>query len=459
MLYLALVSKYLMKRVHFIAIGGSAMHNLALALHREGYRITGSDDEIAEPSRSRLLKAGILPEKIGWYPEKITDDTDQVIVGMHARKDNPELLRAIEMGIQVFSYPEYLYERAKQKKRIVIAGSHGKTTITSMILHVLQDVGIDSDYMVGAQLEGFEIMVRLSDSAKFMILEGDEYLTSPIDSRPKFIHYKPDIAVISGIGWDHMNVFPTFEKYLDQFRMLIKDMPLDGTLVYFSGDTEVVRLAGESMCQCLPYNTHPHTIEKEMFLLQLADGTNVPVKIFGSHNMSNISAALQVCRLMGVGDEQFYRSVSTFSGASLRLQLVKSGLNKSVYRDFAHAPSKVKASVKALREKYPERSLIACLELHTYSSLSKNFIDQYHGSLNDSDQALVFYDPHAVALKKLPPLEFNDIRKAFGFNGLVVCSDPREIDVFINQYFVANSTIVFMSSGSFAGYNLNNLII
>lgn len=216
MLYLALVSKYLMKRVHFIAIGGSAMHNLALALHREGYRITGSDDEIAEPSRSRLLKAGILPEKIGWYPEKITDDTDQVIVGMHARKDNPELLRAIEMGIQVFSYPEYLYERAKRKKRIVIAGSHGKTTITSMILHVLQDVGIDSDYMVGAQLEGFEIMVRLSDSAKFMILEGDEYLTSPIDSRPKFIHYKPDIAVISGIGWDHMNVFPTFEKYLDQ---------------------------------------------------------------------------------------------------------------------------------------------------------------------------------------------------------------------------------------------------
>lgn len=447
-----------MKKVHFIAIGGSAMHNLALALHHEGYRVSGSDDEIAEPSRSRLRAAGLLPSHEGWFPEKIDSTIEQVILGMHARKDNPELLKAIEIGVPVFSYPEYLYERSKSKTRIVIAGSHGKTTITSMILHVLQDAGIETDYMVGAQLEGFDIMVRMSESAQFMVMEGDEYLTSPIDQRPKFIHYKPQIAVISGIGWDHMNVFPTFESYLNQFRMLVTEMPENGSLVYFSDDQEVINLVTESRCATLPYGVHPHTSDGGLFYLELANGTEIPLKIFGSHNMANISAALSVCRLMGVSDSLFYDSITGFLGASRRLQLVKESGRRSVYRDFAHAPSKVKASVKALREKYPERSVVACLELHTYSSLSKDFINQYYGSLDDADEALVFYDPHAVALKKLPPLVFNDIKDAFGFDGLKVCSNLSEIEAFVGEVFTEGSTIVFMSSGNFAGYNPNNLI-
>jgi UDP-N-acetylmuramate: L-alanyl-gamma-D-glutamyl-meso-diaminopimelate ligase len=447
-----------MKKVHFIAIGGSAMHNLALALHHEGYRVSGSDDEIAEPSRSRLRAAGLLPSHEGWFPEKIDSNIEQVILGMHARKDNPELLKAIEIGVPVFSYPEYLYERSKSKTRIVIAGSHGKTTITSMILHVLQDAGIETDYMVGAQLEGFDIMVRMSESAQFMVMEGDEYLTSPIDPRPKFIHYKPQIAVISGIGWDHMNVFPTFESYLNQFRMLVTEMPENGSLVYFSDDQEVINLVTESRCATLPYGVHPHTSDGGLFYLELATGTEIPLKIFGSHNMANISAALSVCRLMGVSDSLFYDSITGFLGASRRLQLVKESGRRSVYRDFAHAPSKVKASVKALREKYPERSVVACLELHTYSSLSKDFINQYYGSLDDADEALVFYDPHAVALKKLPPLVFNDIKDAFGFDGLKVCSNLSEIEAFVGEVFTEGSTIVFMSSGNFAGYNPNNLI-
>lgn len=447
-----------MKKVHFIAIGGSAMHNLALALHREGHLVTGSDDEIAEPSKSRLLNAGLLPPEIGWFPEKIDNATDQVILGMHARKDNPELLRAIELGKQVFSYPEYLYERSRSKKRIVIAGSHGKTTITSMILHVLQDAGIETDYMVGAQLEGFEIMVRLSETARFVVLEGDEYLTSPIDPRPKFIHYKPDVVVISGIGWDHMNVFPTFENYVDQFRMLVSGMTSEGVLIYCANDKEVARIVLESNCSRVSYTVHPHISDGGIFSLLPEGQKPVPVMIFGSHNMANIAAALNVCRIMGVEDEFFYKSISSFRGASLRLQLIMENLNKSVYRDFAHAPSKVRASVKALREKYPSRLLVACLELHTYSSLSKDFVGQYNGSLNDADHALVFYDPHAVALKKLPSMDFDDIKKAFGFNGLVVCSDVSEIERFVRQYFRDNATAVFMSSGSFAGYNLNNVI-
>lgn len=458
MLYLALVSKCLMKKVHFIAIGGSAMHNLALALHHEGYKVSGSDDEIAEPSRSRLRAEGLLPIHEGWFPEKIDSTIDQVILGMHARKDNPELLKAIETGIPVFSYPEYLYERSKSKIRIVIAGSHGKTTITSMILHVLQDAGIETDYMVGAQLEGFDIMVRMSENAQFMVMEGDEYLTSPIDPRPKFIHYHPQIAVISGIGWDHMNVFPTFESYLNQFRLLVSGMPDSGYLVCFSDDQEVVKLMSECRCTIVPYSVHPHKSVGGLFSLNLTNGNEVPLKIFGSHNMANISAALSVCRLMGVSDSLFYESISGFLGASRRLQLINENGLRSVYRDFAHAPSKVKASVKALREKYPERTVVACLELHTYSSLSKDFIDQYRGSLAEADKALVFYDPHAVSLKKLPELVFDDIKKAFGFDGLKVCSDVSDIETFVDEFFTEESAIIFMSSGNFAGYNPNNLI-
>lgn len=446
-----------MKKVHFIAIGGSAMHNLALALSREGYVVSGSDDEIAEPSRSRLLREGILPEQQGWFPDKIQHDLDLVILGMHARSDNPELLRAIELDIPVFSYPEYLYERSKSKTRVVIGGSHGKTTITSMILHVLNYCGIETDYMVGAQLEGFDIMVRLSETAKWMVFEGDEYLTSPLDPKPKFLHYHPDIALISGIGWDHMNVFPTFDSYLEQFRLFVGSISTGGQLIWFGEDHYLKEIAREAHCKPTPYFVHPHETSNEKTFLLRPEDAAVDLQVFGSHNMANVSAALQVCLSMGVDVDSFYDAISSFKGASRRLEMIWKQNGCSAYRDFAHAPSKVKASVKALREQFPDKKLIACLELHTYSSLSKSFLNQYHGTLNEADAAIVFYDPHAVELKKLPPLDFDFIRHSFNHSNLKVFSDISELDQYLKSIFIANTFVVFMSSGNFAGYDFTNL--
>lgn len=446
-----------MKKAHFIAIGGSAMHNLALALGQEGYTVTGSDDEIAEPSRSRLARAGMLPDEIGWFPEKISTDIDEVIVGMHARSDNPELRKAIELGLKVYSYPAYLYARAKNKKRVVIGGSHGKTTITSMVLHVLQHAGIDADYMVGAQLEGFDIMVRLTEKAKWMVMEGDEYLTSPLDPQPKFLHYHPHIAVISGIGWDHMNVFPTFGNYLHQFRLFIQSIEQGGVLIYCSDDAQLCALAEEAACLKTAYGTHNHRVIDEKTLLIDQKGNTIPMQIFGAHNMANVSAAKEVCLTMGVEERVFYQAISSFKGASRRLELLWEKGNTAVFRDFAHAPSKVKASVRALREQFPTRKLLSCLELHTFSSLNDQFLPQYKDSLSLSDEAVVFYDPHAVALKRLPAISAESIRQAFNHPSLRVITNPEELAVFLNAVDIKNTVAVFMSSGNFGGYDFNQL--
>ncbi len=446
-----------MARLHFIAIGGSAMHNLAIALHHKGDIITGSDDEIFEPSKGRLQQLGLLPEKFGWFPERIDNSLDAVILGMHAKADNPELLKAQELQIPVFSYPEFLYEQSKNKKRVVIGGSHGKTTITAMILHVLQKVGIDADYMVGAQLEGFDVMVKLSNEAQWMVIEGDEYLTSPIDRVPKFLHYHPHIAVISGIGWDHVNVFPTFENYLQQFRLFIQAIEEGGCLIYSASDREVEKLTAEFQMDKIPYYPHDSVLEKEKLKLKTKE-ENIPIEVFGDHNLMNISAALEVCRKMGVTNCQFYEAISSFKGASRRLERWFEKDNTIVFRDFAHAPSKLRATVAALRSQYPNHKLLICYELHTYSSLSEVFIDHYSQTLEPADKAVVFYDPHAVAIKKLDIMTHDRIRKGFDKTDLRILESKQELIKFLKSNDLQNTVLALMSSGSFNGLDHEELV-
>ena len=438
-----------MKKIHFIAIGGSAMHNLAIALHLKGYEITGSDDEIFNPAKGRLEKYGLLPDSIGWNPDKITPELDAVILGMHAREDNPELLRAKELGIRVFSYPEFLYEQSKEKLRIVVGGSHGKTTITAMILHVLQHCHIDCDYMVGAQLEGFEVMVKLSHEAKIMVMEGDEYLTSPIDRRSKFHLYKPNVGIISGIAWDHINVFPTFPQYVDTFRTFAK--MIDRTFIYCNDD-ENVRMLGEEIqgVHKEPYSVHPYVIRDGVTHL-LTDGGEVPMLIFGKHNMANLNAARLACREVGVSDAQFYDAIRTFKGASKRLELVCKDSNTVVYKDFAHSPSKLNATIGAVREQYPDWHLVACMELHTFSSLSKEFLVQYAHVMDAADDAIIFFDHHAVAHKKLPPITAEMVYDAFARRDLRIFNETEPLQEALLAVRNPKTVFLLMSSGNFGG--------
>ena len=447
-----------MKKVHFIAIGGSAMHNLAIALHRKGYEVTGSDDEIFEPSRTRLKNEGILPDEIGWHPEKLDDSYESVILGMHARIDNPELIRAQELGLKVYSYPEYLYEQSKDKTRIVIGGSHGKTTITSMILHVMKYAGIETDFMVGAQLEGFDVMVRLSKTAKYMVIEGDEYLTSPIDRVPKFHKYHPHIAVISGIGWDHVNVFPTFDSYLEQFRIYVDTIENGGCLIYDDNDAEAKKIAANAKVPTYGYDIHKYITDGESSYLLFND-KRIKVQVFGEHNMKNINAAYHVCKQIGIDDVTFYQAISSFKGASRRLELLfeNKSKNNMVFRDFAHAPSKVLATVKALREQYSERFLMIVFELHTYSSLSEVFIDHYRNCLDNCDKAVVFYDPHAVSIKKLDMMTDERIVEGFARKDIKVVHSKAELLDVLNDVQKENIVGGFMSSGDFNGLTADDL--
>ncbi|NNK80623.1 MAG: peptidoglycan synthetase [Flavobacteriales bacterium] len=442
-------------RVHFIAIGGAAMHNLAIALNRRpGYQVTGSDDKIFDPSRGRLEKEGILPDEMGWHPERIGSELDAVILGMHAREDNPELAKAKELGLTIYSYPEYLYEQSMDKKRVVIGGSHGKTSITAMILHVLQDQQVDCDYMVGAQLDGFDCMVKLSD-APIIILEGDEYLSSPIDRRPKFHLYKPHIAVLSGIAWDHINVFPTFENYVSQFKQFVLTIEDGGELFYYCGDTEL-----KSVCEpedgrlsARPYATHDHLIEDGTTYL-LHDEQRYPLEIFGRHNLQNLSAALCVCKALGLDSTRFYSSITTFSGAARRLELVKKNKDSVIYKDFAHSPSKLKATTDALKEQYPERELIACMELHTFSSLNKEFLSEYHLSMEKADKALVYFDPGVVEQKRLEPIRAQDIENAFATDNVKAYSDLTRIIDQIKAVDWKGKNLLLMTSGDFKGLDI-----
>lgn len=443
-------------RVHFIAIGGSAMHSLALALKRQGYTVTGSDDEIFEPSKSRLASAGILPKQEGWFPEKITPILDSVILGMHAKADNPELMRAKELGVKVFSYPEYLYEQSKDKVRVVIGGSHGKTTITAMILHVLNTCGMGFDFMVGAQLEGFDVMVRLSREAPLMIFEGDEYLTSPIDRRPKFHLYKPDIALISGLAWDHINVFPTLEIYREQFIQFIRLITSGGTLIFCEEDAALNVICRETRNDIvlMPYNAPPYRVENGTARL-LTESGNYPVRVFGRHNLLNLNGARLVCNRLGVPDKEFYQAITTFPGASKRLEIMCDLGTFTVFKDFAHAPSKVMATISAVKEQYPGRTLVACLELHTYSSLSERFLCQYSGTMDLADMALVYFNPHAIKLKGLSPITAGQVRAGFNDPRLEVFDNSGELMSRLKGIPKENAVCLMMSSGDFDGMDLN----
>ena len=445
-------------RVHFIAIGGSAMHNLALALHHQGDQVTGSDDEIFEPSYSRLQAAGLLPERFGWDAAQITPDIEAIILGMHAKGDNPELLRAKELGIPIFSYPEFLYQQSKYKTRVVIGGSHGKTSITSMILHVLDYVEKDVDYMVGAQLEGFDRMVSLNPANDFMVLEGDEYLSSAIDLRPKFHLYKPNIALLSGIAWDHINVFPTFENYVEQFAIFLEQITPGGAIVYNEED-EHVKAVVEACSQPIkkyPYRTPDYEVEDGETLLHTPDGP-MPLQIFGKHNLSNLEGARWICQLMGVDAEDFYEAISTFKGASKRLELVAKSKSAVAYKDFAHSPSKVEATTKALKGQYPDRTLLACVELHTYSSLTPEFLAQYKGALDAADEAAVFYSPHAVEIKKLAPVSAAQIEAAFKRSDLKIFTDPEAFQEFLFGQDLSVKNLLLMSSGNYGGLDFERL--
>ncbi len=436
------------------------MHNLAIALRKKGYSISGSDDEIFDPSRSRLLKHGLLPEKFGWFAEKIHSGLDAVIVGMHAKADNPELLRAKKLGLKLYSYPEYLYEQSKNKTRIVIGGSHGKTTITSMILHVLNHCQVDTDFMVGAQLEGFDVMVRLSEDAKFMVMEGDEYPSSPIDLRPKFHLYKPNIAVISGIAWDHINVFRTFDTYVDQFRTFISSIEAPGKLIYCASDTMVKELCSAKDHEGLtlyPYYIPDHeVVDGKTFLVH--EGSRFPVCLFGKHNLLNMEAARKVCQQIGVGHDEFLKSIGTFKGASNRMEVIYQDSRNTVIRDFAHAPSKLNATVAAVREQFPGKKVIACMELHTFSSLSKEFLVHYKGSMDGADLAIVFYSMHALRLKRLPVLQPEMVADAFDKPGIQVLTDSSVVENEIRKYLKDDAILLLMSSGNFGGLDIQGLI-
>ena len=445
-------------RIHFIAIGGSAMHNLAIALHNKGEYVTGSDDEIFDPSRSRLAAKGLLPEHYGWFEDKISSDIDAVILGMHAKLDNIELLRAKELGLTIYSYPEFLYEQSKNKTRVVIGGSHGKTTITSMILHVMHYHDIQVDYMVGAQLEGFDTMVHLTKENDFIVLEGDEYLSSAIDRRPKFHLYKPNIALLSGIAWDHINVFPTFDNYVEQFRIFLSQITHGGAIVYNQEDIEVKQVveATQNQIKKYPYQTPRYSVDNGDTLLDTQDGA-MPIEVFGKHNLNNLEGARWICQLMGVQQEDFYQAIATFKGASKRLEKIAQGPTSIAYKDFAHSPSKVVATTQALKNQYPERSLLACLELHTYSSLNPEFLSEYKGALDGADKAVVFYSPKAVKIKKLEAVSSAQILNAFQREDLLVFTDPTAFQDYLFAQDFNNTSLLLMSSGDYGGLDFEKV--
>ena len=446
-----------MTKIHFIAIGGAAMHNLALAVaSKAGYEVTGSDDEIFEPALSHLRDAGLLPKEIGWHPENITKDIDAIILGMHAREDNPELVRARELGIKIYSFPEYLYEQTKDKIRIVVGGSHGKTTTTSMILYVLNRLGIEADYMVGAQIEGFERMVRLSDTAKYAVFEGDEYLTSPLDLRSKFLWYHPHVAILTGIAWDHINVFPTFPQYVDTFRQFVHSIEPNGSFIYYEGDENLCLLADEEIVNRKSSNRKLSVIPYKEYT-----GT-VPMQVFGRHNMQNMQAAMLACHCIGVAPDDFYREISTFTGASNRLEKICETQTSVAYKDFAHSPSKLKATVNAVRERYPEKKLIACMELHTFSSLMADFLPQYKDCMKEADIAYVYFNPKVIEHKRLTPITAEEVKQAFGTDNVEVFTESLALQTQLKEIVHRTSSLcpsqgialLMMSSGTFDGIDV-----
>ena len=445
--------------IHFIAIGGSIMHNLAIALHKKGYQVTGSDDAIVEPAKDRLKTYGLLPPENGWRPADLHEGIDAVILGMHAKPDNPELIKVRELGIRVYSFPEFVGQEIQDKQKMVIAGSHGKTTITSMLMHVLKAGGEPFDYLVGAPVPGFEDSVAFERDTSLAVLEGDEYLSSPLDSKPKFLHYEPEIVLISGIAWDHMNVFPTFESYVQAFRDLLSSMPPNSHVVYFQEDQELVRLVKEfaAIHQLIPYGEPEWALVDNQFIIR-HKGHNYSLQLAGKHNLWNLAGAMRMAELVGITPHQCLEAMQSFQGAGKRLEILKETASTIVYRDFAHAPSKVKATIDGLKTQYPEKRLMACLELHTYSSLNQEFLPLYEGTLNQADQAWVYVNPHALTQKNMPAIRTEAVKDAFDYPELPVFQNEAAMMETLEDHDPTNAVIVFMSSGNYNGYPLKAMV-
>ncbi|MEZ4884918.1 MAG: Mur ligase family protein [Chitinophagales bacterium] len=444
-------------KVHFIAMGGSIMHQLAIALHQKGYQVTGSDDEIYNPARTNLEKHGLLPAKEGWQSENITEDLDAVILGMHARQDNPELLQAQALEIPIYSYPAYIYEQSKDKKRVVIAGSHGKTTITAMVMHTLRYWQQDFDYLVGASLEGFDSSVKITENAPIMVIEGDEYLSSPLHRHPKIHYYFPNIALLSGIAWDHINVFPTFENYVEQFHIFAEKMPDKGILIYNTEDKLVEKVAEKAQhLQTKAYQTPAFYVKDAQFVVQHEDKDH-PLQIFGRHNLQNMEGARLICSELGISTDAFFEAIQSFKGAARRLELVAEGDTSSMYRDFAHAPSKVEATTHAMNQLHENRELIACFELHTFSSLNRDFLPQYKRTLNAASQAVVFFEDHTFAIKKLPKLTKEEVAAAFQHPNLQIFTTKNELIAYLKSINYQHKDLLLMSSGTFDKLNLQEI--
>jgi UDP-N-acetylmuramate: L-alanyl-gamma-D-glutamyl-meso-diaminopimelate ligase len=442
-------------KVHFISIGGSVMHQLAIALQGKGYQVTGTDDEIFEPALTHLRDKGLLPSAFGWQPDLITSDLDAVILGMHAKADNPELIKAQELGLSIYSFPEYIFHESQQKKRVVVGGSHGKTTTTSMIMHVLKTCHQDFDYLVGAKLAGFEQSVKVTN-APTIVCEGDEYLASALLRQPKFHFLFPHVAILTGIAWDHINVFPTFEFYLEQFVIFMNKIEAGGVLIYNETDEVLNKLVLSNKrdnIRYIPYKVPAHQITNGQTYITL-DGAEGPLSVFGDHNLLNMQAAYYACTELGITAQDFVHAMANFTGASKRLELLANNEHCNIYRDFAHAPSKVIATIEAVKQQFPSRKLIGVLELHTYSSLNKEFMHQYKGALEKTDTAVVFYSKHALQIKGLPELPESYVVEGFDKKGLLVMTDKTALEQWLRKQDYSNTNLVLMSSGNYDGIDL-----
>ena len=446
-------------KIHFIAIGGSIMHNLAICLKNLGYTISGSDDNIYNPAEDQLKKANIYPNKLGWDANRITKDLDFVITGMHAKIDNPEIIRAKELNLEILSFPEFIRKHSENKQRIVIGGSHGKTTITSMVMHVLKQNGLDFDYLVGANLEGFDVMVKLSD-APIIVLEGDEYLNSALDPTPKFLKYDHHIGVLSGVEWDHINAFPTEEIYIEQFRKFADKSPKAGTFIYCETDPISKEIGMESRddVTSIPYKAHSYKIVDGKTIL-LTDFGDMPIQIFGKHNMENLSAAKEVAKQLCIGDLEFYQAIQTFNGSAKRLETIYESPEFIIYQDFAHSPSKAKASINAVKEQHPNKKLIAVLELHTFSSLNPDFLSQYKNTTLKADEIIVFMDKDILKKKGSTEISENQIKEFFNDDRVQLIDNSESLRQTIKESVVNQSCLLIMSSGNLGGLKPSEFII
>lgn len=442
--------------VHFIAIGGAIMHNLAICMHNMGHRVSGSDDIIFDPAKGNLAKHGLLPEHIGFFEENISDDLDAVILGMHAKKDNVELLKAQEKGITIYSFPAFIYEQAKDKTRIVVAGSHGKTTTTAMIMHVMQQMNFDFDYLVGSSLKGFDLSVKLSNSP-YMVIEGDEYLASPLEMTSKFHYYHPDIAIITGIAWDHVNVFPTWELYVETFAKFLREMDADSYAVLYKNDKTIQEISKQASCELSFYEAPNYIIRDEKCFVQ-ANGSEFPLRVFGKHNLENLEAARKACEKIGISTTEFYKAMATFEGTAKRLEPIPNQAKLTAFRDFAHSPSKLKAAVSGVSEQFGERPLVACMELHTYSSTDKNFLKEYAKTMTDAQTAIVYMSDEAFRIKNRARINDEEIREAFEQDNITVCRTPQQLAAVISKVLQPSAVFLFMSSGNFDGLDLSNLL-